>query len=122
MAKVIDLVRLQPKQELFCRDTHKHVCFGGARGGGKSHVVRIKAILLAFRYAGIKILIVRQTYKEVIENHAVPMMELLGGVCKYNKSENIIYFPRVNGKQSRIYFSFCNNDGDLTKFQGNDTV
>ena len=49
------------KQKLFLLAQEKHVGFGGARGGGKSWAVRTKAKLLALRYGGIKILIVRRT-------------------------------------------------------------
>ena len=36
---------LYPKQEEFCKSKTKYTCYGGARGGGKSFVARIKAIL-----------------------------------------------------------------------------
>ena len=45
----------QPKQELFLTDTHKHVAFGGARGGGKSWALDFKATVMCMGYAGIKI-------------------------------------------------------------------
>ena len=57
------------KQRLFLLDKHKNVAFGGARGGGKSWAVRTKAKLLAFRFAGIRLLIVRRSYPELINNH-----------------------------------------------------
>ena len=57
------------KQKLFLKAKTKHIAFGGARGGGKSWSVRTKAKLLALNYAGIRILIVRRTYPELINNH-----------------------------------------------------
>ena len=41
------------KQKLFLTASCKHIGFGGARGGGKSWCVRVKAVLLCLRYAGI---------------------------------------------------------------------
>ena len=41
------------KQKLFLSDEHKYIGYGGARGGGKSWAVRIKAVLLCLRYPGI---------------------------------------------------------------------
>ena len=37
------------KQKLFLTDEHKYIGYGGARGGGKSWAVRIKAVLLCLR-------------------------------------------------------------------------
>ena len=62
------LQRPSPKQILFLKDHHKHVLFGGARGGGKSWCVRDKAKRLALRYPGIRLLIVRRTYLELENN------------------------------------------------------
>ena len=45
--KTLDLGTAQPKQVLFLKDKHRHIAYGGARGGGKSWAVRVKAILLA---------------------------------------------------------------------------
>ena len=45
------------KQCLFMADKHKYIGYGGARGGGKSWAVRVKAVLLCLRYAGIKVMI-----------------------------------------------------------------
>ena len=41
------------KQKLFLSARHKYVGYGGARGGGKSWAVRIKAVLLCLKYPGI---------------------------------------------------------------------
>ena len=65
------------KQKLFLTAKQKYIGFGGARGGGKSWAVRVKAILLCLKYAGIKCMIVRKTYAELTANHIVPMVELL---------------------------------------------
>ena len=55
------------KQYLFLLDHHRHVAFGGARGGGKSWAVRAKAILLAFGQPGIRQTIFRRNYGELTE-------------------------------------------------------
>lgn len=52
--KTLDLGTAQPKQVLFLKDKHRHIAYGGARGGGKSWAVRVKAILLASKYPGIR--------------------------------------------------------------------
>lgn len=112
--RTLDLGRAQPKQTLFLRDKHRHIAYGGARGGGKSWAVRTKAKLLAFRYPGIKILIVRKTYKELQNNHIEQLTAELSGFAKYNRSDKMFRFP--NG--STISFGYCANEGDLGQYQG----
>ena len=116
MAKItIDIPEPNEKQKLFLADEHRHVAYGGARGGGKSWAVRVKSILLCLRWAGIKILIVRKTYKELTNNHIVPLQGMLpSGVARYNKTEKVFTF--FNG--STIWFGYCNNDSDLDQYQG----
>ena len=110
----IDLSQISDKQYKFLSADRKHVGFGGARGGGKSWSVRTKAKILAATYGGIKILIVRRTYPELVNNHINQLREELHGLARYNKSEKIFTFP--NG--SSIKFGYCNNDKDLDQYQG----
>ena len=115
---------LQPpseKQKLFLAAHTKHVGFGGARGGGKSWCVRDKAKRLALRYGrpapnrdGIKILIVRRTFPELVNNHINFLQTELNGIARYNKTEKVFTFP--NG--ATIKFGYCNNDKDLLQYQG----
>ena len=110
----IDLSRLSDKQYRFLSATRKHVAFGGARGGGKSWAVRTKAKILAASYPGIKILIVRRTYKELLNNHINTLCSELNGIARYNRTDKVFTFP--NG--STISFGYCANDGDLLQYQG----
>ena len=102
------------KQLLAFREKHRYVGYGGARGGGKSWFVRWKATLLCLHYPGIKILITRRTYKELFNNHIAPLLEMLNGAAKYNKSDKIFTF----GNGSTISFGYCASDGDLGQYQG----
>ena len=111
----INIPEPNEKQKLFLSDHHKYIAFGGARGGGKSWSVRVKAKLLAFNYAGIKQMIMRRTYPELYANHIKPLLqELPIGSYKYNDSKKELTFP--NG--SCILFRYCNNDKDLLNYQG----
>ena len=75
------------KQRLFLADRHPVVAYGGARGGGKSWAVRVKAVLLCLRYPGITVMIVRKTYPELRENHILPLCAMLG--CYKAEEERI---------------------------------
>ena len=115
---------LQPpneKQKLFLSAKTKEVGFGGARGGGKSWVVRDKAKRLALRYGrpnpnslGIKILIVRRTFPELVNNHINFLLTELHGIARYNESKKVFTF--FNG--ATIKFGYCNSDKDLDQYQG----
>ena len=110
----IDLSQISDKQYAFLSSDKKHVGFGGARGGGKSWSVRTKAKILAASYKGIKVLIVRRTFPELVNNHINQLNEELHGLARYNKTEKVFTFP--NG--STIKFGYCNNDKDLLQYQG----
>ena len=110
----IDLSQISDKQHSFLTACKKHVGFGGARGGGKSWSVRTKAKILAASHAGIKILIVRKTFPELVNNHINFLITELHGIARYNKTEKVFTF--ANG--STIKFGYCNNDKDLEQYQG----
>ncbi len=109
-------------QKKFLTDTHKRIAFGGARGGGKSHAVRMKAVGLALRYPKIRIGIVRRTYPELNRNHIGPLKDILNTgnpdkkrrAATYNATEKVMTFQ--NG--STITFCYCDNERQLDRFQG----
>jgi phage terminase large subunit len=103
-----------PKQEAFFSATARHIAYGGSRGGGKSWAMRRKFILLALNYAGLKLLLLRRTLPELRENHVIPLIGELYGVATYKDSEKAFLFP--NG--SRIKLGYCDNEGDIYQFQG----
>ncbi len=111
---VFDIGELYPKQIEFCKATNKYICYGGARGGGKSHVSRIKMCLLAFNYPGIQILLLRRTLKELRENHVLQLQKLLKDIAVYK--DNTKEFLFQNG--SRIVLGYCDNEKDVLQYQG----
>lgn len=122
MAELILKDKPSEKQLQFFLAKTKYVGFGGARGGGKSWAVRIKAVLLCYKHPGIKVMIVRKTYPELQENHIIPLTTMLNcyapnkmeRCADYNDSKKHIVFP--NG--SRILFRYCDTDKDAQRFQG----
>lgn len=122
MAKIsLKIPNPQPKQELFLKAKKKHVGFGGARGGGKSWVVRVKAIILSLRYAGIAVLIVRRTYPELESNHAKPLKKMLKPLIKakkvsYNDTKKVFTFKN----ESTIELKYCDKEKDIEHFQGSE--
>lgn len=114
-----------PKQKQFLLARQKYIAYGGARAGGKSWAVRIKALLGALLNSGIRILIMRRTYPELEATMIQPLLELIGGavmdgkpagqlVADYNATMRTVFF--TNG--SLIKFGHLQSQASLTEYQG----
>lgn len=103
-----------PKQRLFFEATARHIAYGGARGGGKSWAMRRKFILLANRYDGLQLLLLRRTLPELYENHILPLMKELVGYAQYNSAQKVVRFPN----DSRIRLGYCDSEEDVFQYQG----
>ena len=73
------------KQKLFLSASTRYVGYGGARGGGKSDVVQQKAVRLALRWPGIRLLIIRLTAQDAYENHVARLIDIFGRMAKWNR-------------------------------------
>ncbi len=110
----IDLGQLNPKQKLFCQSRTRYTAYGGARGGGKTHVLRVKAFGGALTYPGIRILIVRREYPELEQNIILPMRKMIPmEIGTYNGTMRMMFF--ANG--SIIKFGHFGS-GDELEYQG----
>lgn len=103
-----------PKQIEFFKAKERYVAYGGARAGGKSWAARKKAELLAMRYSGIQILLLRRSMPELRENHLLPLQKELKGIAKYKEMDKAFLFP--NG--SRIKLGYCDAESDVLQYQG----
>ena len=103
----IDFGAVNPKQAQFLDARTFYVCYGGARGGGKSHVVRLKAVGMCLNYPGIRILMVRCHYPELEENLVRPILSWVPEeMYSYNGTNHNMTF--TNGS----YIKFGHYDGD----------
>lgn len=102
------------KQRRFFESKARFVGYGGARGGGKSWAMRTKLVLMCFKYAGLKCLLVRRTLPELKENHLIPLLKLLGEAATYKASERMFEFP--NG--SYLKLGYCDKEADIYRYQG----
>ena len=107
------------KQWEFLQADEKYVCYGGARAGGKSWAIRVKATLLCLQYPGIVVCIIRKSYPELTKNHIRPLKKLLNcgrpdQIARYNDKEKTLTF--TNG--SMILFSYLETQRDMDRFQG----
>lgn len=116
MGSVVKFDKPYPKQQEFYRSTAKYTCYGGARGGGKSHAMRQKCEMLALNYPGIQILLLRRTLQELNENHVNVLQRKYykSDVANYRDAKKELLF--FNG--SRIKLGYCDNEKDVLQYQG----
>lgn len=112
---VLDFGTVSEKQQQFLDANTFFVCYGGARGGGKTHVARLKAAGLCMAYPGIKVLMVRAHYPELEENLVRPMLRWLPNeIYRYNGTSHLMTFE--NG--STIKFGHWDGDDAENEYQG----
>lgn len=112
---VLDFGEANEKQKLFFQSRTLYTGYGGARGGGKTWALRVKAVLGAFRYPGIRILIIRKTYPELQSNHIEPILKMVPQeLCSYNGTLHMLYFE--NG--STIKFGHWSGMTSEQEYQG----
>ena len=110
----IDLSRISEPQREFFLSRARHICYGGARGGGKSWAMRQKLKMLALSKPGLNVLLLRRTLPELRENHIIPLRRELYGVAKYSESSHTFTLPN----RSRIIAGYCKAEGDVDQYQG----
>ena len=110
----IDVSSASPKQREFFMARERFIAYGGARGGGKSWALRKKLSLLALKYAGITILLLRRTYPDLYNNHIKVLLTELNGIATYSDKHKSFTF--MNG--STIRLGYLDSDRDLLQYQG----
>lgn len=111
----IDLGKANPKQAEFYESRTLYTCYGGARGGGKSHAVRTKAVLGCLYWAGIKVLILRRTYPDLENSIVMPLLQSIPQqLYNYNATTHLIRF--TNG--STIKFGHFQGHSSAAEYQG----
>ena len=121
----LDMGGLYPKQWLFMKSKARYTGYGGARGGGKTHVLIRKALSGCLEFPGIKILILRRTYPELESTIIQPLIKLVNSatldgrpagdrIASYNGQLRMMFF--VNG--STIKFGHLQSPNAIHEYQG----
>lgn len=116
----IDFV-LHKKQSFAFRSRADEILYGGAAGGGKSHLMRVAAVTWAMQCPGLQVYLFRRVSLDLIKNH----MEGEGGFramlaplvdsdhVRILADQEIVFWNR-----SRIYLCHCQHEKDVYKYQG----
>jgi Terminase large subunit, T4likevirus-type, N-terminal len=112
---------LQPKQLLAINSQANEILYGGAAGGGKSHLIRVFSIWLCLNVPGIQVYIFRRKLKDLVKNHldgpsgfrAMLNSLVQSGQCKINEIKKEIKIG-----SSRIFLCHCATESCKFEFQG----
>lgn len=110
-------VDLQAKQleALKALNESSVVLYGGAKGGGKSWLVRFWQVMRRLKYPNTHGTIIRKTYGDLYDNHIKKFFEEYPELMKnYKSTDKILFFP--NG--STLSFRYLDRESDLRNFQG----
>lgn len=115
-------LELHQKQSFAFQSKATEILYGGAAGGGKSHLMRVCSIAWCVDIPGIQIYLFRRTHPDLWKNHmegGSSFPALLGewmakGLVKINMSDGQVIF--WNG--SKIHLCHCQNEKDVYKYQG----
>jgi len=115
-------VELHPKQSIAFMSKATEILYGGAAGGGKSHLMRIKAITLCLKIPKLQVYLFRRHFDELIKNHFDGPTGFPALLDEYVKAgfAQITYGPPTvkfsNG--ACIHLCHCQYEKDVTKYQG----
>ena len=115
-------LHLHPKQGEALRSQATEILYGGAAGGGKSHLLRAAAIAWCADIPGLRVYLFQRSLPDLVKNHmegpggfpALLGEWLTAGFIKIDRTKGQIAF--WNG--ARIHLRHCRDRKDLTSFLG----
>lgn len=119
MSSSIDL-NLHPRQSDVFLSVANEILYGGAAGGGKSHLMRVLAIVLCCEIPGFQAYLFRRESNDLEKNHLEGpkgFRSLLAPLVDSRKCDiiqGVIKF--YNG--SKIWLCHCKDEDDIYKYQG----
>ncbi len=113
---------LHAKQAAALASEADEVLYGGAAGGGKSHLMRVAAIAWCWAVPGLQVYLFRREFPDLYKNHmdgAGSFPALLAGWAKsgyvaINRSQHAINF----GNGAKIHLCHAKHERDVFGYQG----
>lgn len=119
---------LHNKQGLALLSNATEIGYGGARGGGKSHLARVSAIYFSYMIAGLQTFFFRRLHNELIKNHMDGPTGFRAMLANWAKSGFIeIVKDEIRFKNgphntfdggSRIFLCHCQHEKDVFNWLG----
>lgn len=112
---------LHKKQGEVLRSKATEILYGGAAGGGKSHLMRVIAVLLCAAIPGLQVYLFRRIREDLIKNHlegpqgfrVMLAPWVLNGFVQIVGDDEIRFW---NG--AKIWLCHCKDEKDRFKYQG----
>lgn len=107
-------------QAILSNEATDVVCFGGARGGGKTWVSCLAMVLRRIKYTGTRGLMIRKTQSASDQNLKAEIDKVIAqlgiplGAIKYKVNDKLFVFP--NG--STIKLGYCKLNSDYEQYMG----
>lgn len=100
--------------------TWKHSLIAGAAGTSKSHGSRYLIYRLCKRIAGLRVLLLRVTYDQLLKNHTSYMdaeAPEVGGIWTGGNVRQM-RFPHPNGPDALMFCGYCDSEKDISQHIG----
>lgn len=113
---------LHPAQAMAFTSDATEILYGGAAGGGKSHLMRIAAIAWCWQIPGLQVYLFRREFPDLYKNHmegptgfpALLSPYIACGWASINYSKNFIAF----GNGAKIHLCHCQHEKNVFDYQG----